>query len=142
MSTAKPIKRLDDEDLEKYAKKELPQMVKDIKKAMEENFPGYAYELKVDESDNSIHLNGLSLIPVPVVCKSIRGSFETPGWQFTSWKEDFGTRETPPDLQEVPISEHRSSFEAIRMLIVGMIEYQLLNWFQAEDEARAYAEMK
>jgi len=132
---------IDDETTDEWCRTEAPKVVDLIHKAMTSILPGYKYNLQVTDG-NTVEMNGISLMPATIKVESIVGVKEFPGWQLVDWKFHHATQWEPEDVSDIPISDHRNSWGAASALIKYALAKHVDQWFEAEGEAQAYAELE
>jgi len=135
-----------DEALWEWSNKEAPKVAEILQRAFAALHPNVAYQLKMNtptslEDWTSIHLDGVSLLPVQVQVTCIGCIREFPAFQLTDWKHHYATRWEPEDVEDIPISTHRNSGDAASALMQYVLALKVRHWFQADGEAQAFAEM-
>lgn len=122
---------IDEEVVNQWCQKEASKVVAIIQKAMKSNFPDLKYILEIQHG-NTVILDGISLLPKIIQVATIGYVMEFPGWQLTDWKFYQATRWEPEDMVDLPISEHRSSFDAAKSLINYALNMRINRWFETE----------
>ena len=123
---------LDDETVEDWCLGEQEQAKALIEEWYEKNRPGQEYKLEFFDSE--ITLDGVTLSPIAVKVRGIGKVREFPGWQLTDYKVHYGGRNQPDEMEDIPVSEHRNTMNAVCALLQFVAAQAISGWFEWKGE--------
>jgi hypothetical protein len=131
-----PYERLSDEDLEKSASEQLPQVIEQLGKALTEILPG-EYFLHANVKDNVIPLYHGAITIEPCIYEQRRiGSFkEVPGWSVTHWTNTAATRDEPENTDECTLGSFPHYGDAIKLAIESVFKCKSDDYWNAQADA-------
>jgi len=130
--TVREMKRLPAEELSRWGETELSELCRALQGAITEfNLPG---RLSVDNKGTTeltvsvSEWQGYSLDLIETERRTIGRSMMVPAWQLTRWNHIAASRWEPENVVDVPVSVHRSTWDAVVALVNAMREIEVAAW--------------
>jgi len=123
-----------DNEVHEWCRKEAPVVMDLVQRAFTALLPGQTFQLDLEDG-HTINLDGVTLLPCTMEVKRIGGIKEFPAFQLTDWKVYPASRMEPEDVSEIPISEHRSAWDAASALVQYVLAQKARYWFEGEGQA-------